>query len=124
MTDYSRFDSHSSAPAGLMSLAVHGCVVMLLFTVLSNRVVQVTVKKAGRVFMPVIAAYLPETTLQGGGGGGGDQSLLQASRGRAPKFAARPFVPPAVVVNNANPKLLIEPSLLGPPDVHTLNNTM
>src|SRR5882762_9910624 len=107
MTDYSRFDSHSSAPAGLMSLAVHGCVVMLLFTVLSNPVVQVTVKKAGRVFMPVIAAYLPEKTMQGGGGGG-DRSLTEASKGRAPKFAARPFVPPAVVVNNANPKLLIE----------------
>jgi len=123
MTDYSRFDSHSSAPAGLMSLAVHACVVMLLFTVLSNPVVQVTVKKAGRVFMPVIAAYLPEKTLPGGGGGG-DRSLTEASMGRAPKFAARPFVPPAVVVNNANPKLLIEPALLGPPDVQTPNNTM
>src|SRR6266850_8523955 len=69
MTDYSRSDSHSSAPAGLMSLAVHVCVVMLLFTVLSNPVVQVKVKQAGRLFVPVIAAYLPEKTLQGGGGG-------------------------------------------------------
>jgi protein TonB len=122
MTDYSRFDSNSSA-AGLMSLAVHGCVAILLFTVLSNPVVQVRVKQVERLFMPVAAAYLPEKTLQGGGGGG-DKSLLQASRGRAPKFAARPFVPPAVVLNNTNPKLLIEPALLGPPDVQTPNNTM
>jgi len=114
MTDYSRFDSHSSAPAGLMSLAVHGCVVMLLFTVLSSPAVQVKVKQAGRLFAPVIAAYLPEAPKpkpQQGGGGGGDRSPTPASKGRAPKFALRQFVPPAAVVNNPNPKLLIDPTL-------------
>jgi periplasmic protein TonB len=123
MTDYSRFDSNSSAAAGLMSLAVHGCVVMLLFTVLSSPAVQVKVKQAGRLFMPVIAAHLPEKTLQGGGGGG-DLSPIPASMGRAPKFAARQFVPPAAVTANANPKLLIDPTLIGPPDVQTPNSTM
>src|SRR5262249_49329586 len=72
---------------------------------------------------PVIAAYVPERAHEGGGGGG-DRSLLPASQGRAPKFAARTFVPPAVDVNNANPKLLIEPALLGPPEEQTPNNTM
>src|SRR2546428_2126841 len=99
--------------SGLLSLAVHGCVVILLFTVLSSKAVQVKVKQAGRLFVPVISAYLPEaapkqTTLQGGGGGG-DRSLTRASKGRAPKIAARQFVPPAAVVNNANPKLLMDP---------------
>jgi protein TonB len=123
MTDYSRFDSNSSAAAGLMSLAVHGCVVMLLFTVLSNPAVQVKVRQAGRLFMPVTMAYLPERMLQGGGGGG-DRSPTPASMGRAPKFATRQFVAPAAVVNNANPKLLLDPTLIGPPDVQTPNNTM
>ena len=118
MTDYSRFDSNSSAAAGLMSLAVHGCVVMLLFTVLSNPAVQVKMKQAERLFIPVIAGRLPEKTLQGGGGGG-DLSPIPASLGRAPKFALRQFVPPAVVVNNANPKLLIDPTLIGPPSSGT-----
>jgi protein TonB len=68
--------------SGLMSLAIHCGVAALLFTVLSNPVVQVEVKKAGRLFAPVFAP-LPETapkpkTLQGGGGGG-DRSLLAAS---------------------------------------------
>src|SRR5437899_11043689 len=42
--------------SGLMSLAVHGCVVTLLFTILSNPAIQVKVKQAGRLFVP--AAYL------------------------------------------------------------------
>jgi TonB family protein len=123
MTGYSRFDSSSSAAAGLMSLALHGGAILLMFTVLSNPAVQVTVKKAGRLFVPVLTAYLPQKTQQGGGGGG-DRSPAPASKGRAPKFAARQFVPPAVVVNNPNPKLLIDPTLIGPPDVHMPNNTI
>ncbi len=128
MTDYSRFDSSSSAAAGLMSLAMHGGAVLLMFTVLSNPAVQVKVKQAGRLFMPVIADYFPEAapkpkTMQGGGGGG-DRSPAPANKGRAPKFAPRQFVPPAAVVNNANPKLLMDPALIGPPDVRTPNNNM
>ena len=113
--------------SGLISMAVHGCVVMLLFTVLSSPAVQVKVKQAGRLFAPVIAAYLPEAPKpkpQQGGGGGGDRSPTPASKGRAPKFALRQFVPPAAVVNNPNPKLLMEPTLIGPPDLQTPNNNM
>src|SRR5437867_2511193 len=113
--------------SGLISLAVHGCVVMLLFTVLSSPAVQVKVKQAGRLSAPVIAAYLPEAPkpkTQQGGGGGGDRSPTAASKGRAPKFALRQFVPPAAVVNNANPKLVMDPTLIGPPDLQTPNNNM
>src|SRR5438876_7929718 len=59
-----------------------------------------------------------------GGGGGGDRSPTPASKGRAPKFAARQFVPPAAVVNNPNLKLLMDPTLIGPPDVQLPNNNM
>ena len=41
-----------------------------------------------------------------------------------PEFAARQFVPPAAVVNNPNPKLLMDPTLIGPPDVQLPNNNM
>src|SRR5207249_7536135 len=47
-----------------------------------------------------------------------------ASKGRAPKFAARQFVPPAAVVNNPSPRLLMEPTLIGPPDVQLPNTNM
>src|SRR5258708_3561897 len=114
--------------SGLMSLAIHSCVVVLLFTVLSNRTVQVKMKEAVHLIAPDIAPYMPEAapkpkTMQGGGGGG-DRSPTPASKGRAPKFSPRQFVPPAAVVNNPNPKLLMDPTLIGPPDLQLPNNNM
>ena len=114
--------------SGLMSLAVHATVVVLLFTVLSNKTVQVKMKEAVHLIAPDLAPFIPDVQpkkqIMQGGGGGGDRSPTPASKGRAPKFAARQFVPPAAVVNNPNPMLLMDPTLIGPPDVKMPNNNM
>src|SRR5712692_9431896 len=106
--------------SGLMSLAIHASVVVLMFTVLSNKTVQTKVKEAVHLVAPDIAPWIPDAapkpkTMQGGGGGG-DRSPTPASKGRAPKFSPKQFVPPAAVVNNPNPKLVMDPTLIGPPD--------
>src|SRR5437588_1610729 len=111
-----------------MSLAFHAGVVALLFFVGTNKAVQQKVKETVHLIAPDIAPYMPEAapkpkTMQGGGGGG-DRSPTPASKGRAPKFSPRQFVPPAAVVNNPNPKLLMDPTLIGPPDVQLPNNNM
>jgi TonB family protein len=49
--------------------------------------------------------------------GGGDHSPLPPSKGRLPKASLKPFTPPSAVVNNANPRLAMEPAILAPPDV-------
>ena len=112
--------------SGLMSLAVHGCAVTLLFTVVSNRTVQRTMKDARRLIVPDLSEYMPRAAPKAkkDGGGGGDESLEPASRGRAPKFALRQFVPPAAVINNPDPKLLLDPTLIGPPEVQLPSNNM
>jgi len=112
----------------MMSVGAQTAVVVLLFTAFSNKTVQVKMKEMAHLVAPDIAPYMPEAkpkpkTMQGGGGGG-DRSPLPASKGQAPKFAAKQFVPPAAVVNNPNPKLLMEPTLIGPPDVQLPNNNM
>jgi periplasmic protein TonB len=57
----------------------------------------------------------------GGGGGGGDRSQLPATKGRAPKFKWTQFTPPEATLKNLNPKLPMDPSLLGPPDLKVAN---
>ena len=112
----------------MMSFAGQCAVVLLLFTVFSTKAVQQKVKETIHLVAPDIAPYTPQAppkpqTMQGGGGGG-DRSPTPASKGRAPKFSPRQFVPPAAVVNNPNPKLLMDPTLIGPPDLQLPNNNM
>ncbi len=68
-----------------------------------------------------ISPYLAELQAAGkkagGGGGGGDRSPTPASRGAVPKFAKQQFAPPMAVIRNLNPKLQVEPTLLGPPEL-------
>ena len=53
----------------------------------------------------------------GGGGGGGDHDRLSASQGAASRFAKEQIVPPAVVIRNDNPKLTVEATVVGPPEI-------
>jgi TonB family protein len=110
-----------------MSLAGQSFVVVLLFTVFSVKAVQQKVKE---VVTPLfdIAPYQPKMApkkeAMGGGGGGGDRSPLPASKGKLPKAALRQFTPPTAVVNNPNPKLTMDPSIIVPPDVPLPNVNM
>jgi TonB family protein len=67
----------------------------------------------------------PAQTQAGGGGGGGDHDVLQASRGKLPKFSMQQITPPAAVIRNPNPKLAVEPTIVIPPQVQlAINNNM
>ncbi len=105
--------------SNMMSLAIHITAVLLLFTVASSRTVQMKARETfSALIAPDIAQYLDATKRQLiGGGGGGDRSPVPASKGKLPKPAWRQFTPPMAVVNNSNPKLLMEPAILAPPDV-------
>jgi protein TonB len=59
----------------------------------------------------------PSKTQVGGGGGGGDRDVLQATKGKLPKFAMTQITPPVVVLRNENPKLPVEPTIVIPPQV-------
>src|SRR5271166_6219916 len=63
-------------------------------------------------------------TQVGGGGGGGDRDVLQASKGKLPKFSMEQITPPAAVIRNDNPKLAVEPTIVIPPQVQLASNNM
>lgn len=114
--------------AGLGSIIIHGIAILLLLTVASNKQVQQAVQHSVVLIAPDLAPYVPEMKPQkqtmGGGGGGGDRSPLPASKGRLPKMAPKQFTPPMAVVNNPNPKMAIDPTIIGPPDMKLPNVNM
>lgn len=107
----------------MMSTGFQVGVVVVLFTVFSTKVVQQQVKQMTTLIMPTdvdpfVPKAAPKKQVMGGGGGGGDRSPLPASKGRLPKVSLRQFTPPMAVVNNPNPKLTMDPSIIAPPDVN------
>jgi periplasmic protein TonB len=72
-----------------------------------------------------ISPYIPlpvSKTKAGGGGGGGDRDKLQAPKGALPKLSKDQIVPPAIVVRNENPKLVVDPSVVVPPQIKLPTN--
>ena len=72
-----------------------------------------------------ISPYVPlpvSKTKAGGGGGGGDRDKLQAPKGTLPKLSKDQIVPPAIVVRNENPKLVVDPSVVVPPQIKLPTN--
>jgi TonB family protein len=105
------------------STAFQVVVVLAALWIFSIPEVQTKMKQAASVFLPDLSPA-PEVKINKGGGGGGDRSLLAASKGRLPKVAPRQFTPPSAVINNPNPKLTMDPSILAPPDVNMPNVNM
>jgi TonB family protein len=107
--------------AGASSLLIHSAVFVLLFTVASSKHVKQAAKDMAGLVIPIdLAPYVPQAPQKpkamGGGGGGGDRSPLPASKGKLPRVAPRQFTPPMAVVNNPNPKLIMEPTIIVQPD--------
>ncbi len=59
----------------------------------------------------------PAKDAAGGGGGGGDRDKLEASKGALPKLSREQLAPPVVVVRNDNPKLVVDPTVVVPPEI-------
>src|SRR5579872_2648106 len=112
----------------MMSTGFQIGVVALVFIAFSTPVVQEKAKEVATLILPFDATpppmAAPKKDMMHGGGGGGDRSPLPASKGRLPKLAPRQFTPPAAVINNPNPKLAMEPTILVPPDVQLPNVNM
>lgn len=102
-------------------------IALVLGVLIARRVVaaqpqaKVTVTLVAPDDLPVIK---PGKTQVGGGGGGGDRDVLQASKGRLPKFSMEQITPPVVVVRNEHPKLAVEPTIVIPPQVQLASNNM
>ena len=120
---------YSNWKAGAVgAFAFYGLIAIILVAsvMIARRVVAAVIQK------PTVALVAPEDlpvlkpskTQVGGGGGGGDRDVLQASKGKLPKFSMEQITPPTVVVRNEHPKLAVDPTLLVPPEVKLASNNM
>ncbi len=99
--------------SALASLAIHCGAAALLIATAPPAAVRQAARAVAATAMPLAAPYFaPAPPRGGGGGGGGDNSPLPASLGRLPRIAPRQFTPPAAVLHNQAPQLLIEPTIV------------
>jgi periplasmic protein TonB len=117
-------------PAAVRSTVMHFIAIGAIVggTMLGRRVVSEVTKPHETVTLIApsedIPPLAPSKTVSGGGGGGGDRDKFQAPKGRLPKQDMTPLTPPAMVVRNDHPKLVAEPAIAVPPQVHLANNNM
>jgi periplasmic protein TonB len=111
-----------------LAIGLHVVVIALMFVPILFPSVSTPVEAKNKQIdvMPLdISPYLSKLPAgadkAGGGGGGGDRSQLPPTKGRAPKFQWTQFTPPEATIKNPNPKLAMDPSLLGPPDLKVPN---
>ena len=103
----------------MASLGAHALMVALLVT---SGIWAASLDKTGittSIPMSDLSLYPlpPARDLTQGGGGGGDSSKAPASQGHPPRFSADQIVPPAIVVRREPPKLAVEPTVVGPPQL-------
>jgi len=113
----------------LGSTVAHVIVIALIIggTILGRRIVTKVEAKSQidtKLIDPGDYSLKPAKTQAGGGGGGGDRDVLQASKGRLPKFSMQQITPPTAVIRNLDPKLAVEPTVIVPPDIKVAMNSM
>lgn len=110
----------------VLAMLLHVAVIALLVVPIGFRVIQSTQAKNKVDVTPLdISPYMAKlpagANKAGGGGGANDHTTTPVNRGKVPKFKWTQLTPPQIKIQNPNPKLAAEPSLLGPPDLKVAN---
>ena len=106
-----------------LSIAFHVVALVLIIVPLLPEILSPPVTQAKTTITmidigsPYLSTLPPAAKKAGGGGGGGEHNPVPASKGRLPKFSLTQFTPPAVRPPE-NPKMAMNPTVLGPPDLH------
>jgi periplasmic protein TonB len=115
----------NASRAQWISVLVHALIVLLLGVPLVHELATTTTraetKEVTSVDLSGLSDYIPKlpkgSDRSQGGGGGGERNPIPASKGKLPKFSMTQLAPPTVVIQNPNPKLPVEPTVVVPPDI-------
>jgi periplasmic protein TonB len=111
--------------SSIISISLHVLIIgMLLWTFLAvKKVVTKKNEQLTNIDVPQYMPIAPKGPQMGGGGGGGSHDIIQAPKGKLPKFEEQPIVPP-MVIKNDKPKLAMDPSIMMPKDIQLPNNNL
>jgi len=101
--------------AAASSLLTHFAMVAILVAAFAHPSVQELARRTATLILP--ADLAPPVTPKGGGGGGGDRNPRPVSKGQLPKFSREQFTPPTTRILNENPKLIMDATVIVPPDL-------
>lgn len=110
-------------PSQGIALALHAVLIVLVFVPIFHKIKTqvVEAKKLEVTSLMDISPYAqklpPGKDKAGGGGGGGERMNVEPTKGKLPKWSMTQFTPPMATPRNPEPKLAIDPTLLGPPDL-------
>jgi len=119
-------DYRYTRQAAASSAVTHVVAVVLLVTVFSHPAVQQAARNTATLILPAdLSPFLPMAKPAekpaGGGGGGGDRSPIPASKGKLPKFSLEQYTPPTTRIVNEQPKLIMDPTVIVPPELQPPN---
>jgi periplasmic protein TonB len=103
--------------SGVMSVLIHVAVIGLMLLIFQTPVVQKKMRDLGVItYVPDYKPKMPPAAEKaGGGGGGGMHQPTPVSKGAAPKFAPKQFVPPTLAI--PKPQLPVTPTITAPAPV-------
>lgn len=117
------------AAAGSLTLHAMAVGAIIALTILATRAPVVDKpKEEVTLIAPALSDYQPVMQPQvakkqlAGGGGGGDRAKIFESKGHLPKVAPEQFTPPTVEIRNEKPKLVMEATVVAPPNVKLPDN--
>src|ERR1700678_888218 len=111
--------------ASIISVATHVVIIALILWafIAVKKIVSKKNQLVTNIDVPQYMPIAPKGPQMGGGGGGGAHDILQAPKGRLPKFEEQPITPP-MVIKNDHPKLAVDPSIMMPKDIQLPNNNL
>ena len=97
-----------------ISMAMHAA---LLLAVVGSTLWLTKGPSKTRIIDILVTEVRPYQVTLGPNGGGGEREKLAESKGSLPRSAPQPLTPPTIVVPVESPKLAVEETIVGPPEL-------
>ena len=102
--------------AQMISVGVHVLIAVLIIVPFARKIVPTVQAIQVIDISPYLSKLPPGKEKAGGGGGGGEHKQEPQTQGKLPKWSMTRITPP-LLTPHPNPKLVSDPTLLGPPEL-------